>query len=333
MQLSQPLISLALHSDLIRTLLNGGTLYIDNSTYESILSCQVNAFLSTVLKKRPAGPQVAFDFGTCVHGFLETYYSTKNPKASKEFALELAKNLKLDSCEDSRRNSFTLGECIDNYLMNERLNPSTVLVPYVLPDGSPFVEKSFAYELGKISISHEGLNREVTVIWTGKIDLAVSRNEGGKNYLYGVDHKTTTVMGPQFSMEKSRSSQMLGYGWALRTFITNLNLTLAFRGMLINAIALRKNGFDINQFPIPLLDWQLDDWQQETLLQLKVLFESLLLSLSTDSLVTNRLSCVTKYGPCRHLSLCTLGREAFNRMVQDRSCYVEDTWSPLKKEN
>jgi hypothetical protein len=326
MKLTNNLRNLAFHSKLVHSILEEGELVIDNSSFEALTQCDVKGFVELFLKKKAARGASALIFGGAFHKAMETFYRGASEEDSLKAALEEAEAKDLNGLEDPKRHLGSLQELIRFYFMDEKLRKDK-LVPINL-GSEPFVEKSFAFYLGDIEITSGTALRKVRVIWSGRIDLVVERQGG----IYPVDHKTTSIMGPQFADDKLRSSQMLGYAWATTRFLASVGDPRPFHGMLINAVCMRSKGFERQLYVLPYTMWQLEQWQLETLVILQTTLSRLLHTLGNCFLCPCRTSCVTKYGKCSHFDLCQLGPDASERLVLDEAFYEDDTWSPLKED-
>lgn len=326
MKITENLRSLALHSKLVNNILNTEEIVIDNSSLEALTQCDVKGFLELFLKKKPVRNAAPLVFGGAFHKAMETFYRGGSEEASLKAALDEAEDNNLNGLEDPKRHLGSLQELIRFYFMDEKLRKDK-LVPINL-GSEPFVEKSFAFYLGDIEITSGTVKKKVRVIWSGRIDLAVSRQDG----IYPVDHKTTSVMGAQFADDKLRSSQMLGYAWATTRFIHSVGEPRPFRGILINAVCMRSKGFERQIYTLPYTTWQLEQWQLETLVILQTTLSRLLHTLESCFLCPCRTSCVTKYGKCSHFNTCQLSSDAMERLVLDKEFYEDDTWSPLKED-
>lgn len=329
MKITEKLRDLALHSKLTQTIIKGEDIVIDNSSFEVLTQCDVKGFIEVVLKKKAARNTAALVFGGAFHKAMETFYKGNSEEASIQAALTEAEEKDLNGLEDAKRNTGSLQELLRFYFMDYKLGREKFnVVKLASPESEAFVEKSFAFPLGEIEVSSGTVKKVIKIIWSGRIDLAVERPEG----IYTVDHKTTSIMGPQFADDKLRSSQMLGYAWATTKFLEASGDSRAFRGILINAVCMRSKGFERQVYTLPYAKWQLDQWQLETLVILQTTLTRLLHTTSNSFLCPCRTSCVTKYGKCSHFETCQLGSEAMERLLLDEAFYKNDDWNPLNED-
>jgi hypothetical protein len=335
MLITKNLRNLAFHCKLIHSILEDGEVVIDNSSFEALTQCDVKGFLELFLKKKVTRGASALVFGGAFHKALETYYRGASEEASIEAALKEAEEKELNSLEDPKRNLSSLKELIRFYFMDEKLSKNKFVPLRLGPSKGAskgaddlFVEKSFAFHLGDIDITSGTITKHVRVIWTGRIDLCIERLDG----IYPVDHKTTSVMGPQFADDKLRSSQMLGYAWGTTKFLEALGDKRPFKGILINAVCMRSRGFERQVYVLPYTKWQLEQWQLETLVILQTTLSRLIHTVEKCFLCPCRTSCVTKYGKCSHFRLCQLSPDAVEQLVLDKEFYKDNDWSPLKED-
>lgn len=322
MKISDDIKTLALHSELISSILLKKEITLDNTTYEAMTQCQVKGFIERVLRLKPTKKSAALAFGECFHLALENFYKGTPRDEAIDKAIERANELKLDDLEDEKRNTFSLKELLRFYFFDEDDNP----IKLASFNGKHVVELGFKFKLGEITLTIGGVSHKITVYWSGKLDLIASDENG----IWGLDHKTTSIMGPQFATDKERSSQMLGYDWTIYQFLDSIGFAKEFRGMKINAVCQRKTGSDRKVFSLPISKLQIDEWQEEALLTIKNTFSQLLRSIDLGVLLPTRTSCVTKYGPCPHYDVCKLPQHAREATLADKNCYEADTWTPLK---
>jgi len=303
--------------------LRQGTITIDNSEFSTWGSCFAMGLYSGALRRVGTRSRGPLAFGSSVHTGLETYFN--GGTNWRDTALAEAAVTELDSLGDPKRNSDKLIDLLEAYVLEyERMESMRFKILSV--DGTPQVEKSFVVPLGHTGpISFEGGLTNVELMWSGKMDL-ITEYDGG---IAPVDHKTTSVMGEKFVDDKVRSSQMLGYTFAIKYLAKELFNDLPIFGVRINALAMRSAGFEFKQFDIPYPDWKLAEWQSETVQAIKDLITSLDEFLRTGEAVPCREHCVTKYGKCAYFDVCDSVPPMRDRMIFDDSYYYVSDWSPL----
>ena len=200
-----------------------------------------------------------------------------------------------------------------------------------LPDGSLFVEKSFAFELGTV--------QNTPIIYTGRIDLAIENNDG----LWNLDHKTTFQYGTAFDDEMAIDGGQIGYVWATRKM-----LGVRTNGYIINAVHVRRptkagkyieNGTpgapidatDFKRMPFYVDSATVDEWRTDVL----NLITDLFFNHDRGFYPKSRKACVGKYGRCDFYECCNAPMER-RQSILDSSLFVTNEWSPLnatKKEH
>lgn len=316
--------------------LTDGCWLIDNSSLEKIITCPRAAEYYIFKKRESSKDRSALKFGKIVHRILEHRYRAPNTTsldqqtsmiavADEEFA-------KYTPPEDEFRNYAMAVDVIKGY---NQTYPSDLQVVKD-KDGAPLVEIPFLLPLGEITINASVPVKDmktgvievrwlgsVKIIWTGKIDLVVSMN----NSTYGMDHKTTSIMGPSFFREFDLSSQFVGYTWALREL---LNLTSAqLPGFIINAIAVRKptrtgEKLTFSRYTTFITDEQVLEWKKDVLEHLSTFLSFLLNSYFPKATKW----CVGKYGECEFFNVCLLP-EKQRALMLSTGDYKSVTWSPL----
>lgn len=326
MKFSTNLVDLLAASDFVGRLKNDSKVVMDNTEFTDWNSCFVKGLYSGGWRRVPVRGMAPLLFGQAVHTGMAALLRKQGLKAALELSALDCKKTNLDSLLDPRRNSSTLAELLTAYAAHIDIVPSERIVPLEL-DGTLVVEQSFSFPLGDITFEAGELFAErvtINVYWSGILDcLAYYQNE-----IWVVDHKTTSVMGDKFSDDKLRSSQMLGYVRSARLFQDRLSRPI--RGVLINALALRKNDFEFKHFPLPMAEWKIDEWHSETLLAVRNIIKSTVEFLTTGEAVPIREHCVTKYGKCKFFDMCESVPVVRERMLFDESWFTKNLWNPLE---
>lgn len=326
MKFSTTLVELLAASDFVNRLKVDKKVVMDNTEFTDWNSCFVKGLYSGGWRRVPTRGMGPLLFGQAVHTGMAALLRKSGLKVALELSALDARKSNLDSLLDPRRNTSTLAELLTAYAAHTDIVPSERIVPLELDD-TLVVEQSFSFPLGRLDFAAGDLFNEpvtIEVMWSGIMDcLAYYQNE-----IWVVDHKTTSVMGEKFIDTYLRSSQMLGYTYAARLFQDRL--TRPIRGVLINALALRKNDFEFKQFPLPMASWKIDEWQTETLLAVRNVVRSTVEFLSTGEAVPIREHCVTKYGKCKFFDLCENVPVVRDRMLFDENWFTKNLWNPLE---
>lgn len=315
--------------------LKRGELCIDNSDYVGWNQCFMKGLFAGALKRQSTGSVNALSFGSAVHKAMEVIHDPlwQNETTRLEKAIEVARveaiNEGLPSCSNEKRNMESLEQVIASYYSHLKTfgAPFKPLIMRDAESGEPYslVEQGFRLPLGSFNINAEGFPDTITVYWQGKIDLiAFDESDNG---IWIVDHKTTSVMGAQFADDKMRSNQMLGYTWAARKLTEVLGKEV--KGVIINALAIRKNGFEFKTFKIPYPNWMLDEWQDECLVGCYQLVEQLVRFTIDDQVVPNRESCVAKYGKCAFFDVCNAHPRMKDGLLFNAEMFKVSDFDPL----
>lgn len=305
-------------------LVDGDTLFIDNSSLEHFTTCPRQALYSLVRKLKPAGERTALNFGGIIHKILEARYractalhaqtpdvtAVMMATAEREYA-------KWQPPEDDYRTFSCAVELIRRYEENYPFEQFEVVRGR---DGSPMIEVPFAIPLGEIKLD----DKTVKIVWQGRIDLAyVSENGGG---LYVMDHKTTSVMGPSYFSSFTISHQMYGYAWAVEQLCSR-----QVTAVVINALGVRKptrtgNAFEFKREVVPVQWGLLDEWERDTLYIVADFVEMC----RRGYLPKHTAWCNGKFGQCPYFKVCTLADEDQREVMLQSGEYVHNDWSPLK---
>lgn len=310
-------------SDLVKNL-KKGLIEMDNSEFTHHVGCEVSGINYGALRRVNARSRSPLAFGSAVHVGLEEFFRG-NPKYL-DMAQEEAVRTELDSMGDGRRNSDRLDTILRAYALDYQMKPS-MQFDLLSIDGTPQVEQSFSVPLGRIPEVHTENFGTISphIIWTGKIDLLTMFDD----MIAPVDHKTTSVMGAKFVDDKVRSSQMLGYTHAARYMSEQLFGGKKVFGVRINALASRSQGFEFALFDIPMHEWKVQEWLQETLNYLAEWVLRLDRFLTTGVASPIREHCVTKYGKCPYFDVCDALPKMRDRVLFDDEYYYVSDWSPL----
>jgi len=320
MYLDQQLKDKILASDFYASL-RDGVLAIDNSSYTNWDGCDMKGLLAGALRLQPTRGVAPLRFGSAVHAGLEALHRGYTLEESIDIANAVALKEKLHEVADERRNQANLEPLLRGYVADYALRPNKFNPVEV--NGEPLVETSFSFPLGTVDVLDDyGQARKITVRWDGKIDMVAFYKEE----VWVVDHKTTSVMGERFADDKFRSSQMLGYIWAVRNLTRQLGHKV--RGVVINAIAMRKNGFDYQTFDLPFPEWKVKEWEIEVLHSIENMLNRFFASLRSGVSTPTREHCVTKYGKCPFFEGCELMPQMRLQYFTNPANFTVSNWSP-----
>lgn len=302
--------------------LEQGTLTIDNSEYSNWDACFAKGLYAGALKRVGARSRTPLAFGGAVHAGIDQFLKG-NPKWM-DAALADAAVTELDSMGDPKRNTTTLQNLLHSYTLEYQRRPD-LRFKILNIDGEACIEKSFVVPLGSIGVNFQGCQHHLDILWAGKMDL-LTDYEGS---IAPVDHKTTSMLGERFTDDKQRSSQMLGYTFAAKYFSEQLFKSKPVFGVRINALHSSAKGFEFKIFDIPINEWKVAEWQQETLAGVGQLVKQLDSFLRDGAASPTRECCVTKYGKCAYFDVCDSPVSMRDRFIFDDSYFYESKWSPL----
>lgn len=310
-------------------------LRIDNTTLEIFQGCP-RAAQHYCVSRRQAIPTAALQFGGAVHVGLETLY--RDGFHALAFAIEAAlKNLDEIKFRDSAewRTPMVLQDTLEKYVAKYSNNDACKPIKV---EGVPFIERPFSLVLGEIELDvmlpytgdalcqngNEALLHinKLTILWSGRIDIAAHY---GDAHVYVVDHKTSSIGGPQFFADFMLSQQMVGYNWALRRMLP----THKILGTVVNAIIQRRptktgRALEFERQVYFHTDWHVNEWEQDVMAQVATFVHSL-----TEGFFPKQTKqCFGKYGKCPYHDVCSLPPNQ-RHLILDSADYTNVTWSPL----
>lgn len=305
-------------------LIDGDTLLIDNSSLEHFSTCPRQAYYSIVRKLKSSGERSALVFGGIIHKILETRYRACTSLAAQtdqvtNMMLAVAERefAKWTPLEDDFRTYSCAVEFIRRYEEQYPFEQFEVVRGH---DGSPMIEVPFAIPLGEID--HDG--KVIKIVWTGKIDLVyISQNGGG---LYVMDHKTTSIMGPNFAVPFEISHQLYGYAWAVEQ-LTGKDVS----AVVVNGLGMRKptktgKAFEFMRPVIPVQRQLVDEWKLDTMHIVSDFLENCRRGYAPK----HSIWCVNKFGECPFRKVCTLSSQEQREIMLESGEFVKNEWSPLK---
>lgn len=325
-----------------------GVLYIDNSSMELFTTCPRQAYYYIIRRLELNKDKIALDFGNAFHCVLEylykkygnSYRSQADNQDVINFAVSTISSLPVDPNElqdfhaarqlrtvqgllnppilitpqDDYRTVSYLVSGVEKYL---RDHPAEVWSIATLPNGAPAVEVPFAMPIGTIDTASWG---KVTIIWTGKIDL-VYRSNGTLGLL---DHKTTSMMGPQFFTEFEFAHQMYGYNAAVEHIFNEPCTAITINGLGCRKPSRTGTQFEFNRHTIPISRPLLDEWHTDSL----ALVSDFLAHCERGYFPKATKWCVGKYGACQYRAVCSMAPQ-HRELALSTSEFRPVTWSPL----
>lgn len=296
-------------------------LYIDNSSMELFTTCSRQAEYYLVRKVELNRDCIALSFGEAFHDVLRFIYTEfgtayRNTEQNSRI-VAYAANLVLPTPEDDYRTTSYLVSAVLKYLSTYPAEPYTIAT---MPSGIKAVEVPFMFPLGVIVSPIYG---RITVMWTGRIDLVY--RSGHK--LGIIDHKTTSMLGPQFFAEFEIAHQMYGYAAACEYIFGE-----TVHEITINALGCRKPTrtgvqYEFTRSIIPITRALLDEWHRDSL----ALVSDFISHAERGYFPKCTKWCINKYGPCQYRGVCTLD-PAMRESALSTSEFKPVTWNPLNKQ-
>lgn len=243
-------------------------------------------------------PPVAADFGKCIHSALDLWYVNKDVDA----AIELFKKTYVETEGEDKR-THKMGEWIlKNYHTTYQDQPFKLLQ----------TEKEFCIPLGN------GNNL------IGRIDKIIEWD----GVTWVMDHKTTSMLGPQYMKMHTPNLQFTGYTWAAhRMGYTNC------QGVLVDAILVAKGLLDTSSRAklSPLArdfavrgEGDLDEYVDHV----TALQQEIRLAEESKVWLPNYDACCY-YGECPYRKICMEPTELRERVIA--MDYQVEHWDPREK--
>lgn len=316
--------------------LRDGALYVDNSFIEGLTTCPRALAYSRIQKRIRSGSKPALNFGSAIHLALEYRYKNyahciPDPTLLDEQVSLLTKYFAENPPEENDYRTLNWAiEVIKRYNQRYEIEQFQLLTD---KDENILVELSFAIPL-YTHVTAQG--RKIPVIYTGRIDLPVKMNDA----VVIIDHKTTSMLGSQFSTGMALSAQQRGYCWAFNQ-LTGLPVS----GYTVNAIRVkeppmylidptskRRGSSTIEQWwnesfvreNYTIRAGDLDEWKNNVIHLVEELFHHL----ETNYMPMKTAWC-NKFGQCQYFDVCTLPREDRGVMLSS-GLYLDNIWDPLK---
>lgn len=324
---------LVMDTSFIKNLEECSEIIIDNSTFLNLDACFVKGLFGGLLKKQRTDGSIHLDWGGAVHEGLQAKFEGKSIDEQIAAAESHDSWPLIAEASHHTKTQESVRSLLRSYHIHTETTPNFQVLNF---EGEPCIEQSFSLKLGEFQCINGG--KTITVYWQGKID-AIGFHQHNP---WVVDHKTTQQMGERFVDTFLRSSQMLGYQWAANNLAheglspltlpngTEVDLRKTpTKGVLINALCVRKNGFEFKVHQIPIPYTRLEEWRIETLERLKFFVKQIEEWHHSGIATPTREHCVTKYGRCPFFDVCEMPPSKRREAIES-SMYKTSTWSPLE---
>lgn len=320
---------------------NNYELSIDWSTIESFLSCDRAAEWKLV-HGRCSKSRSALTYGAAIHAGLEVGARNQGKLPIPDLIRQAIAATEIPFIEAPAelgewRTFESAAETVAAYLTDYNGEDMKVLEF----EGQPLIEVGFKLPLGEIPIkgnlnypkymlvkdfdkdeeSMEPLYIEnLTVNWSGIIDKVVQLH----NKTWVLDHKTTSMFGPDYFDDFELSTQPIGYQWAMEQVLGR-----PIDGYIIDVLVGRKptktgKGREFHRHFYPRSEWKLSEWPNNTL----QLVSDLIHNLQRGYFPQKTSHCRGKYGKCQYFETCNLP-PAQRLMYLNSGVYQDFTWSPI----
>lgn len=358
--------------------LRDGCLFVDNSMLELLTTCPRALQYNRFHKRIAAVSKPSLTFGSAIHLALEHRYKTyrnmsPDPMLHEEITTLLTKFFEDKPVEDGEyRNLNWALELMRMYNNKFEIEPFQLLED---KDGKVQVELPFALPLFtykgelifedhpptwllpsitnfRLTDSGKAYEIRIPVIYTGRIDLPVLWDDT----LTIIDHKTTSMLGTQFTDGMKMSAQQKGYAWAFQT-LSGQHVS----SYCINAIRVKEPGdFTANAYKklggrknppsheqvmekadqlkrewwneslirerFYIKPGELEEWKFNAIAIIKEMFYHY-----EQGYMPMKTAWCNKFGRCPYFDVCSL--DANDRGVMlDSGLFMDNTWDPLHGE-
>lgn len=231
---------------------------IDNTMRSEFVHCK-QAFFRRFIENLDS-PQKSIHlhaggaFATGIEVFRKAFYGTQKLGFEESFDIGAEALIKayghLEGSDDEVKSLHGMLRAYD-YYWHEAFPPQTDPVhPFILPNGEPAVEFSFAIPL---PIMHPDSGEPL--LYGGKFDMVGQF----MNQLWTVDEKTTGSMGQQWAKQWDLRSQFTGYCWAAQQFGYRV------AGVLVRGVCILANDLKSANIVDYRPPWIIERWYQQLL--------------------------------------------------------------------
>lgn len=286
----------------------------DRKLYWEFFRNKVATGLNPDLNAGAAWARALEVFRKCYYGETATPAPSKDDAAAEAF-IAMAQEYgdeEFDPPKDNPKQFDRLAEALVEYLYYAYPPEMDEHRPYLLSDGSPAVEFSFAEPIEEVLHPETG----EPLLYAGTFDML----DNFHNMLYVFDDKTSKQMGPSWSRQWHLRSQFIGYVWGARRFGFDA------QGAWVRGTAFKKTTIDFADTKVGIPKWMVEDWYQTLIIELRRIIEAW----KEGYFRKNYDETCTMYGGCQYLPLCEIPdahAEDFLSGFEDR------TWSPVKMDS
>lgn len=299
---------------------------IDNSSLENFTTCARAAEYYSILKREANTSKSALFFGTVIHSALEVRKDHSISQDADERWEEQQINViesayalnpqPLDEWRSADQAIRVIQAYNKKYPINDEpftIIPSTVELGFSVPIGSAEINCNVPTRTGQVFIGR------LNIIWTGRIDGLV--NYDGS--IFVMDHKTSSIGGPQYFEDFRLSAQMHGYVWAARQLGHNAT------GLLLDTLITRKptatgRSIELQRDRYWYSDEAIAEWKTDCFTHITDFLEHA----ARNYFPKSTKWCHGKFGTCPYWEICTSPQELREPLLYSEQ-YKDVTWSPL----
>lgn len=275
--------------------------YLDNTMMSDYQTCQRRYMYRHLKGLVPKSKSKALSFGGEIHEGLSTWYET----GDEEKAINSAFTDYEDDPMDEKRTAARGREILRKYFDYYPQEPFEVIANELPFEQPMFTEENTTYYL------------------IGKIDLIIKWH----NFIYGLDHKTTSRLGKYYFDQFRLSRQFMGYTTALKRIYEDRAKQIS--GFYVNAIAVYKNKFKFERQLVTYTDTFLKRYNRfipQLMKEIKHKTDYYQNTQDDSIFIPNWDSC-EYYGKCPYKEICTSVKP---HNIIERN-YLVDYWDPRKE--
>ena len=178
------------------------------------------------------------------------------------------------------------------------------------------IEYGFGSEL---LITHP--TKGIKLVYGTKPDLIEVRN----GVVWAVDEKTGGNLSDAWANQWTMNSQITGYCWAIQKLLIASEIDLPFGGVEVRGVGIGKTQFSHVPLQITRMQWEIDRWYKQMVLDIKRWTGIHLYGLHSMALGH---ACATYNAPCAYQKLC----KAHDPEYLIEGNYEVRHWNPLEKQ-
>ncbi len=280
----------------------------DYSAMSDYLKCPKRGYYRHILNLVPISPAPALSFGGAIHEALSSWYQFKDEgKALKVFQENWQTYIKESKeAQDSTGWGSISPAPVDDSKRNMK-NGLLILQAYF----ERYAKESFEVLSNEFPFRIKlGTYKGIQFNLTGKIDLYVKWG----NYIYVLDHKSTSQLGEYYFEQFNPSLQIDGYAYAGKKIFTNCD------GAVVNAILVAKTKTDFKREIFTKTEEELQEYKNQAL----EIMHHIEMMKERKKFFCNTDAC-SLYGHCPYLELCRAKGD--ERVMRLR--YKVSPWSPF----